>query len=87
MITKEQALTLKHGKCILQIAMFVQHPHSPRTSIRVEEVPLEKPRNWKVNGQVQTWVTRPNDFRVPLKHGLYSHGELTHENCHLFELI
>lgn len=87
MITKEQALCLEHGKCILQVAEYLQYSHSPRTSIRVEESPLEKPRNWKVNGQVQTWVTRPNDFRVPLKHGLYRHGELTHENCHLFELI
>ncbi len=87
MITKEQALTLKRGSNVKQIAMFHPYPHSPRTSVRVEEIPLEKPKNWRINGEIQTWVTRPNDFRVPLKHGLYQYGELTHENCHLFELI
>lgn len=32
---------------------------------------------WRVNGQPQLWKTRPDDFRVPLKHGLYAYAQLT----------
>lgn len=32
---------------------------------------------WRRNGRTQTWVTRPAEFRVPVKHGLYRYGQLT----------
>ena len=32
---------------------------------------------WRRNGKTQTWKTRPNDYRTPIKHGLYSCAQLT----------
>ena len=32
---------------------------------------------WRRNGRTQTWVTRPNDFRMPIKHGLRDYSEVT----------
>lgn len=29
------------------------------------------------NGKTQTWKTRPNDFRVPVKYGLYEYAQIT----------
>ena len=43
-------------------------------------------RKWKVNGKVQTWKTRPNEIKVPLKFGLYHHDYLTHETLNLLTL-
>jgi hypothetical protein len=33
--------------------------------------------NWRRNGATQTWKTRPAEFRVPVKYGLRSYGNLT----------
>ena len=49
---------------------------------------------WKRNGNTQTWKTRPDNFRVPIKMGLYNYGSIenwnaehfhTWENCPLKE--
>jgi hypothetical protein len=32
------------------------------------------------NGKTQTWKTRPNDYRIPVKCGLKSCGEITHNS-------
>ena len=39
---------------------------------------------WRRNGATQTWKTRPEDFRMPVKHGLrdYSAVERTWNNVH-----
>lgn len=34
-------------------------------------------RRWRRNGRTQTWVRQPDKFRIPVKHGLYSYGQLT----------
>lgn len=34
------------------------------------------------SGRLKTWKTRPDDFRVPWKFGLYENGEVTHNNAH-----
>lgn len=39
------------------------------------------PMRARRNGQTQTWKTRPDDFRVPIKHGLYSYGVITPDNA------
>lgn len=31
---------------------------------------------WRRNGATQTWKTRPGDFRVPVKYGMRSYGQL-----------
>lgn len=40
------------------------------------------PSRCRVNGQCQTWVRRPGEFKLPVKHGLHAHGYITHENAH-----
>lgn len=37
-------------------------------------------RWWRArrNGRTQTWKTRPNDYRIPIKAGLRVYGEITH---------
>ena len=36
----------------------------------------------RANGACKTWVTRPSDFRLPVKHGLYDCFYLTPNNAH-----
>lgn len=73
MITKEQALTANN---------FVQI----RCGDNKESLPLDKSRNWRRNGKTKTWKTRPNDFNIPVKHGLYDYGYITQDNAHLFNI-
>jgi hypothetical protein len=32
------------------------------------------------NGQTQLWKTRPGDFRIPIKCGMHSYGEITEKS-------
>lgn len=34
------------------------------------------PQRWRVNGKPKTWKTRPDEVRVPLKHGLRDYDYL-----------
>lgn len=71
MITKEQALTAREfhvttaGYCIEHVG--------PRGGVTIKQ------EVWRRNGATQTWVTRPDDFRIPVKHGLRHYGQI-HEN-------
>ena len=40
------------------------------------------PMRCRVNGQLKVWKTRPNDFRLPVKYGLYVYFYITPENAH-----
>ena len=33
-------------------------------------------------GKCQTWKTRPEEFKLPVKYGLYQHFYITPENAH-----
>jgi len=46
-------------------------------------------RVWKArrNGKTQTWKTRPNDFRIPIKMGLKSYGAIDHQNMQSPEIV
>jgi hypothetical protein len=44
----------------------------PRGGITYPHVEL-----WRRNGATQTWKTRPTEFRVPVKYGMYAYGQLT----------
>lgn len=59
MITKEIALTLRHG----QILHHKTLKNADKTPMRV-----------RVTGKVKTWKTRPDHFRIPVAHGLYTFG-------------
>ena len=39
------------------------------------------PMRVRVNGACKTWKTRPLEFRLPVKHGMYDSGYITHENA------
>ena len=36
------------------------------------------------NGRTQLWVTRPEDFRIPVKFGMYGYGQITHRDALMF---
>lgn len=38
----------------------------------------------RASGKCQVWKTRPNEFRLPVKHGLYEHSEINEKNCQDF---
>lgn len=66
MLTKAQALTADEfhfGVC--------KRTKGPRGGI------TEKIERWRRNGMTGTWKTRPKEFRVPVKHGLYSYSQIT----------
>lgn len=42
------------------------------------------PERWRINGKVKTWKTRPNDFTVPVKHGLKYFSYITQAEIHHF---
>ena len=40
----------------------------------------------RVTGQLKTWKTRPDDFRLPIKHGMRNYGEIVPSNIAEFHL-
>lgn len=40
--------------------------------------------NYRRNGQMQRWKTRPREFRQPVKFGLRTYAQITHVNVHQF---
>lgn len=72
-VTKEQAFSgrhFHHGECKKIIG--------PRGGVTFER------QEWRSNGQLKTWKTRPNEFRLPIKYGLYEYSYLTDENARAF---
>lgn len=55
MITKEQAMRFEYRKELWH-----------KTAKNSDGTPTR----CRVNGQCKTWKTRPEDFRLPVKHGL-----------------
>lgn len=46
-----------------------------------EHEPGAKVFRWRRNGTTQTWKTRPSEFRVPVKYGIRSYGNITEVNA------
>src|SRR3990167_6766732 len=42
------------------------------------------PVRWRRNGATKTWKTRPDEFRIPIKHGLYDYGYIDQDKAHQF---
>jgi len=57
-MTKQDAMTLRHFH-----AVDPKRSNADGTPMRV-----------RANGACKIWKTRPEDFRLPVKHGLYSYG-------------
>ena len=71
-VTKQQAMTERHfhaGTCTRVIG--------PRGAV------TERSENWRANGRCKTWVTRPDDFRLPIKYGLKNCAYLMPSNAHM----
>src|SRR6266852_5791902 len=43
-------------------------------------------RVWRSNGAMKTWKTRPRDFQLPVKHGLYNYGYVADYTAHSFHV-
>jgi hypothetical protein len=71
MLTKEQAINLP--------LRTILHYHRPKINTDICH-------RWRINGKSKTWKTRPEEFKIPIKFGLYEHGYLTHENAANFFL-
>ena len=41
----------------------------------------------RANGKCKTWVTRPEEFKLPAKHGMYSTFYITHTNAGEWSLV
>lgn len=78
MITMNQALKLRHGEIL--------HYGDCKKIIGKRGGVKYYSENWRVNGMVKTWKTRPTHFRIPIKYGLYGYDYLDHNNCYLFHL-
>ncbi len=66
MITKEQAMAAGYGKTLF---------HVSKKDSRGE------PMRIRVSGKCQTWKTRPEDFKLPVKYGMYESGYITPSNA------
>ena len=71
MITNQQAGTLPTGT--------VLHHKELRNA---DGSPLRA----RINGRCKTWVTRPDEWRLPMKHGLRSCFYITERNAADWEL-
>ena len=71
MITKEQATSATYRQ---------EFHHTTRKGSD------KQPTRCRVNGRCKTWVTRPNEFRLPVKHGLYQCFYITESNAHEWEV-
>lgn len=72
MITLEQAKKLKIG----QILFHTIHKNADNKTAQ----------RWRVNGLVKTWKTRPNEIRIPVKHGYYDYDYITQNDLDLVSL-
>ena len=81
MVTKEQAIQagesfgrieFHYGEC----KRFI----GPRGGVR------QYIETWRVNGKCKIWVTKPEDFYLPIKHGLRDYGSINNFNCSEFHL-
>jgi hypothetical protein len=67
MLTKNDAMTANefhYGQCTRTVG--------PRGGITVHQVVYRR------NGATQTWKTRPNEYRIPVKHGMRDYGQIRH---------
>ena len=68
MITLEQAKSLCHGDTLYHV---------------INKNADGTPQRWRVSGKPKTWKTRPDEVKVPVKHGLYSNDYITHNDLRL----
>ena len=70
-MTKQQAINMTYGD-------LLYHKTKTNTTGRVRV---------RVSGKCKTWKTRPDEFRLPVKYGLYQSFYITHENADEWEVM
>ena len=84
MITIDQAIKLGSGELCEEIHCEVvrscKRTKGPRGGEHVSIVRV------RPSGRCQLWKTRPTEFRLPVKYGLYESGEITQNNQASFHL-
>lgn len=45
------------------------------------------PVRYHRNGATQTWKRTPGKFRIPVKYGLYTYGQITDVNARFFHVL
>lgn len=71
MVTKEQAETLPFNSKLQHV--------SAKDSRGL-------PKQVRVSGKCKTWKTRPGDFKLPVKYGLFASGYITPSNAHEWQV-
>lgn len=66
MITVQDATNLKHGD-------ILEHVHNKDSR--------GNPVRARVSGQIKFWKTRPAEFRIPMKYGLYTSFYINEQNA------
>ncbi len=66
MITKEQAIALRHGDVIYDSRYKLSN---------------NRPAKWRVNGAMKLWKQSPKRFELPIKQGIYNYGYLTNHTA------
>lgn len=76
MITKEIAMSLQYGQTLHYTGKHECTRHiGPRGGVKEEITAV------RVSGQCKTWKTRPNEFRVPVKYGMYENSAVENWNA------
>lgn len=81
MMTKQQAMACQHGQEIHYTGR-----HECTRTVGPKGGETVNVTRCRPSGRCQVWKTRPLEFRLPVKHGLYESGEVTHLNCLDFHL-
>ena len=71
MVTKAQALAATHGDIFHSTCLGPCR----RAYARIL---------YRVTGRCRTWKTRPLEYRLPVKHGLYTSAAITDQNASLW---
>jgi len=79
MLTKAQAMALRHGAELHYCGdALCRRDVGPRGGVTTHTVRV------RTSGACKTWVTRPAEFRLPVKHGLYVNASVTEGNAGAF---
>ena len=71
MISKQQAID-----CDMFHANGCTRHIGPRGGVK------ESIEQWRRNGVTKTWKTRPTEFRIPVKFGMYGYGYIEDSTAH-----
>jgi hypothetical protein len=80
-MTKQQAMACRHGQELHYIGVEkCKQTVGPRGGKKISITRV------RVSGRCQTWKTRPDEFKLPVKYGLYESWAVDLTNCQDFHL-